>query len=77
MYILGVMLSMKRLSDIHSTVTNGRSVMSRVQLASLGARDSQCSEASLCLYGNDIDENTSLVEAGLTWLIGECLPPCH
>ena len=36
MYILGVMLSMKRLPDIHSTVTNGRSVMSRVQLASLG-----------------------------------------
>ena len=33
----------------------------------LGARDSLRLEAGLCLYGHDIDETTSPVEAGLTW----------
>jgi len=41
------------------------------QLAGLGARDSLRLEAGLCLYGNDIDETTSPVEAGLTWTIGK------
>jgi hypothetical protein len=36
-----------------------------------GARDSLRLEASLCLYGNDIDEKTSPVEAGLVWTMGE------
>ncbi len=35
----------------------------------LGARDSLRLEAGLCLYGHDIDESTSPVEAGLTWAI--------
>jgi len=35
----------------------------------LGARDSLRLEAGLCLYGHDIDETTSPVEAGLTWAI--------
>jgi aminomethyltransferase len=34
-----------------------------------GARDSLRLEAGLCLYGSDIDETTSPVEAGLTWAI--------
>jgi aminomethyltransferase len=25
----------------------------------------------MCLYGHDLDENTTPVEAGLTWVIGE------
>ena len=37
----------------------------------LGARDSLRLEAGLCLYGNDIDEATSPVEAGLAWTIGK------
>ena len=35
----------------------------------LGARDSLRLEAGLCLYGHDIDQTTSPVEAGLTWAI--------
>ena len=37
----------------------------------LGARDSLRLEAGLCLYGSDITENTSPVEAGLSWAIAE------
>ena len=39
--------------------------------AGLGARDSLRLEAGLCLYGNDIDETTSPVEANLVWTIGK------
>lgn len=37
----------------------------------LGARDSLRLEAGLCLYGNDIDETTTPVEAALAWTIGK------
>lgn len=46
---------------------------SEVKLAGLGARDSLRLEAGLCLYGNDIDETTTPVEATLVWTIGEDL----
>ncbi|MEZ5923581.1 MAG: glycine cleavage system aminomethyltransferase GcvT [Hyphomicrobiaceae bacterium] len=42
-----------------------------VQPIGLGARDSLRLEAGLCLYGHDIDETTSPVEAALTWSIGK------
>ena len=35
----------------------------------LGARDSLRVEAGLCLYGSDIDDKTTPVEAGLSWAI--------
>jgi aminomethyltransferase len=37
----------------------------------LGARDTLRLEAGLCLYGHDIDETTSPVEAALAWTIGK------
>ncbi|UWQ32027.1 glycine cleavage system aminomethyltransferase GcvT [Leisingera sp. M527] len=37
--------------------------------AGLGARDSLRLEAGLCLYGNDIDQSTSPIEASLNWAI--------
>ena len=46
-----------------------------VKPAGLGARDTLRLEAGLCLYGHDIDETTSPVEAGLTWAIQKVRRP--
>jgi aminomethyltransferase len=45
--------------------------MPEVKPVGLGARDSLRLEAGLCLYGHDIDETTTPIEAGLAWSIGE------
>lgn len=42
-----------------------------VQLIGLGARDSLRLEAGMCLYGHDLDETVSPIEAGLAWLVGK------
>ncbi|KAJ9126633.1 hypothetical protein QFC24_001662 [Naganishia onofrii] len=42
-----------------------------VQLTGLGARDSLRLEAGMCLYGNDLDESVSPIEAGLAWVVGK------
>jgi aminomethyltransferase len=44
---------------------------SSVQLIGLGVRDSLRLEARMCLYGNDLGESTTLVEAGLPLVIGK------
>ena len=41
-----------------------------VQMAGLGARDSLRLEAGLCLYGHDIDDHTTPIEAALGWTLG-------
>ncbi len=46
-----------------------------VQPAGLGARDTLRLEAGLCLYGHDIGETTSPVEAGLAWAIQKVRRP--
>ena len=38
--------------------------------AGLGARDTLRLEAGMRLYGNDMDETTTLLEAGLGWTVG-------
>ena len=38
--------------------------------AGLGARDTLRLEAAMRLYGNDMDETTTVVEADLGWIVG-------
>jgi len=41
----------------------------KLRFAGLGARDSLRLEAGMCLYGHDIDDTTTPVEAALSWII--------
>ena len=53
--------------------TVARALLAEPEVApiGLGARDSLRLEAGFCLYGHDIDETTSPVEAGLAWTVGK------
>ncbi len=44
---------------------------SEVEPAGLGARDTLRLEAGLCLYGSDIDDTTTPIEAGLSWAVNK------
>jgi aminomethyltransferase len=46
-----------------------------VRPAGLGARDTLRLEAGLCLYGQDIDDGTTPVEAGLGWALSKARRP--
>ncbi|HSL17425.1 MAG TPA: glycine cleavage system aminomethyltransferase GcvT [Methylomirabilota bacterium] len=47
----------------------GRGLPAGLLPAGLGARDTLRFEAGMCLYGNDIDETTTPLEAGLGWIV--------
>ena len=51
------------------TLARALLALPEVQPAGLGARDTLRLEAGLCLYGHDINDTTTPVEAGLTWAI--------
>jgi aminomethyltransferase len=46
-------------------------MQAEVKPAGLGARDTLRLEAGLCLYGHDIDQTTTPIEAALAWTIGK------
>jgi aminomethyltransferase len=46
-----------------------------VRPSGLGSRDTLRLEAGLCLYGHDIDDKTTPVEAGLSWAIQKVRRP--
>lgn len=48
-----------------------KSKKAEVRMAGLGARNVLRLEAGLCLYGDDITEDTTPVEAGLNFVIGK------
>ncbi|MES2524989.1 MAG: glycine cleavage system aminomethyltransferase GcvT [Gemmatimonadota bacterium] len=52
-----------------TTVWNAIMATGQVSPCGLGARDTLRLEAGLCLYGNELDDNTTPVEAGLSWLV--------
>ena len=62
--------SAERLWD--AILETGKSI--DIRPAGLGARDTLRLEASMRLHGMDIDETTSILEAGLGWIIGWTKP---
>jgi aminomethyltransferase len=62
-------------SESAATLAEALLAQPEVMPAGLGARDTLRLEAGLCLYGHDIDETTSPVEAGLTWAMQKVRRP--
>lgn len=57
--------------DMAESFANTLLLNDHVRLIGLGARDSLRLEAGLCLYGHDLDEQTTPVEANLKWAIAK------
>ncbi|PWC56390.1 glycine cleavage system aminomethyltransferase GcvT [Azospirillum sp. TSO22-1] len=53
------------------TIARALLAEAEVEAIGLGARDSLRLEAGLCLYGHDIDETTTPVEAALEWALSK------
>lgn len=58
-------------ADMAESFTETLLQNAHVRLIGLGARDSLRLEAGLCLYGHDLDEQTTPVEANLKWAIAK------
>jgi aminomethyltransferase len=56
-------------AEIATDVAGKLVAMDEVELIGLGARDSLRLEAGLCLYGHDINTETSPVEGNIAWAI--------
>ncbi len=58
--------------NIHAE-TLARSLLEQAEVATvgLGARDTLRLEAGLCLYGHDIDDTTTPIEASLAWALSK------
>ena len=61
--------------DHAETLARALLSFSEVQLVGLGARDTLRLEAGLCLYGHDINHQTTPIEAGLGWAIQKVRRP--
>jgi aminomethyltransferase len=58
------------MTDPQTGKTLWRSLLEKgVKPCGLGARDTLRLEAGMCLYGQDLDENTTPLEGGLNWLV--------
>ena len=53
------------------TLTRTLLTHAEVEMIGLGARDTLRLEAGLCLYGHDIDEQTTPVEARIDWVVAK------
>lgn len=58
-------------TDAAEAIANALVEHDEVMPIGLGARDTLRLEAGLCLYGNDLDETTSPIEADLRWSISK------
>uniref|UniRef100_D3TLX4 Aminomethyltransferase n=1 Tax=Glossina morsitans morsitans TaxID=37546 RepID=D3TLX4_GLOMM len=67
----GVEISVPSSKIKHVTESLLQQTNGNVKMAGLGARDSLRLEAGLCLYGNDIDSNTTPIEGALAWLVAK------
>jgi len=64
----GIFLSQMRSREIDSTMTSLKRKEFGIKNIGLGARDTLRLEMGYCLYGNDINDTTSPIEAGLGWI---------